>query len=251
MIYRYRPRLNEKINGYFICDTGRLSYKKENENRLYDNLLQGENKELFECIKEAENILNIHKKKCFFISPNLSIEEMFLLKNTADRFSCDLIVCTDEYEDKGFGDDFLRQNDLALNINAAKILGLHVSSYAKELVGDYDLNIFVDLKNINSWIELSLGAKKPCCTLCAFFYENLSNCLFSLAIASHTEKVGTFLTSGKMLQKSKGRVRKNQQARSLSFVLSRLARLPFSDEEELWRDGHLSLFEGFERAYDE
>ncbi|MDN5106002.1 2Fe-2S iron-sulfur cluster-binding protein, partial [Aliarcobacter butzleri] len=34
VIYRFRPRVNKAINGWFMCDEGRLSYTKENENRF-------------------------------------------------------------------------------------------------------------------------------------------------------------------------------------------------------------------------
>ncbi len=250
-IYRYRPRLNEKVNGYFICDTGRLSYKKENEDLLVANYIQNEEKDYEELLKFITCKLENDEKKLLVISPDLSLEEMYLLDLLAKKFTCKLVVSTDEYEDKDFGDDFLKQSELGLNVNGARALGLHVSSQVKEMIKEYDFTLFVGLKNLDTWMDLSHKDKKSCGIVNAFTCKSIEGAEFALAMASHTQKSGTFLTCGNILQKSYGRVKKNQQAKSLSHSLIRLAKLPYESEDEMWQDGSLREFETYQKAYDE
>ncbi|MDD2641262.1 MAG: 2Fe-2S iron-sulfur cluster-binding protein, partial [Arcobacteraceae bacterium] len=47
-IFRFRPKVNKAVNGHFICDEGRLSYKKENENRFLT----------MQCNQETETLNN-------------------------------------------------------------------------------------------------------------------------------------------------------------------------------------------------
>ncbi|MGA7277457.1 MAG: 2Fe-2S iron-sulfur cluster-binding protein, partial [Desulfocapsaceae bacterium] len=58
VIYRFRPRYNGQVNGYFMCDAGRLSYKNENEGRLTEARLRNKARALDDvltaCTKEIE-----------------------------------------------------------------------------------------------------------------------------------------------------------------------------------------------------
>ena len=40
VVYRFRPRRNDEVNGFFMCDEGRLSYKALQENRQEQILLR-------------------------------------------------------------------------------------------------------------------------------------------------------------------------------------------------------------------
>ncbi|PID47197.1 MAG: NADH-quinone oxidoreductase subunit G [Proteobacteria bacterium] len=249
LIYRYRPRLNEDVNGHFICDVGRLSYKKENENRLYESKIQGKDEDFETALKKAQSIMGEDKKKLLIVSPNLSIEEMYLLKLVSEKFNCDVVICMDEYKDENFGDDFLKQNNLGLNANGALVLGLDTNSNVKELLKNYDLHIYVGLKNLDAWIDLSCKREKTCCAFSAFGAQSMDKCAFLIAIASHTEKKGTYLTSDNLLQKSNSKVRKNKQAKSLFHILSRLGKFPFENGDDIWDNGYLDLFSSFKKAY--
>jgi len=68
LIYRFRPRLNEQINGYFICDEGRLSYHKENENRLEGSRKKGREVSFEDGVDTAIKIMNRAAKTVFIIS---------------------------------------------------------------------------------------------------------------------------------------------------------------------------------------
>ncbi len=127
IIYRFRPRFNEQVNGYFICDEGRLSYADENENRLtearlsktpmsYDDAITG-------CLREIEKAEQI----AILISPNCSLEQMLAIKTFADKKGATLSGYSDGYIKAGDGDDFLIQDDKAANRAGLNLLDIDVS----------------------------------------------------------------------------------------------------------------------------
>lgn len=253
LIYRYRPRYNRHINGYFICDTGRLSYKKQNENRNFDNIVRGDKKDFHDAILDTKTILrDITQKKVFIVTPDLSIEEMYVLSLVASHFNGEIIVTTLDFLDESFGDNFLKKSDLALNRNGASTLGLSLSDKSpKELLEGYDLAVFVGLMDLDKWIEQSCSSGIECGVISPFAHQQKQHLLFTLASASHTEKIGTFLTYDNILQTSYGKVVKNAQASSLVHICSVLADLPFDKIEYIWKSGRLDMFKKFKKDDDE
>jgi NADH-quinone oxidoreductase subunit G len=55
--YRYRPRDNEQVNKYWMCDVGMLSYPEAHEGRLESALVGGEDSELKDAIAQAKKQL--------------------------------------------------------------------------------------------------------------------------------------------------------------------------------------------------
>jgi len=109
-IYRFKPRKNDDINTYFICDIGRLSYKNLQENRQIKPLLDkeeisddGAKKLLKEFIKNNEN-----KKIVILIDANLYNEDIDDIKNFAKKLNAEVISPMDSYLDKNFSDDWLK-----------------------------------------------------------------------------------------------------------------------------------------------
>ncbi len=58
--YRYRPRDNDAINGYWMCDAGMLSYPEAHENRLARARVRGKDADLLQAIDEAKKLLAKH-----------------------------------------------------------------------------------------------------------------------------------------------------------------------------------------------
>ncbi len=56
--YRYRPRDNEAVNGYWMCDKGMLSYPEAHEGRLENALVGGEDAALKEALEQAAEKLS-------------------------------------------------------------------------------------------------------------------------------------------------------------------------------------------------
>ena len=82
-IFRFRPRKNMAINGFFMCDEGRVSYHKENENRFELPLASNEETTLSDSLAEVFKHISTTKETLFVISPSLSIEEMKNVNNLA------------------------------------------------------------------------------------------------------------------------------------------------------------------------
>ncbi len=253
MIYRYRPRFSKNVNGYFICDEGRLSYKKENSNRNFENLVSNKNNSFDDAVKKVKTILkDIYKKKIFVIGANLSIEEMYILNLTASHFNAKIIVSTHELYDDSFGDDFLKENDLALNRNGAKVLDLEMSDKSpRDILAGFDMVAYVGVKDTDRWMKAAFEMGLECGVISPFYHEEYSKLSFLLSCASHTEKEGSFLNCDNILQKSRGRIYKNNQARSIIEICSILGDLPCRNYDEIWQSGRMEAFEHFERGSDE
>jgi NADH-quinone oxidoreductase subunit G len=68
-IYRFRPLENHEVNGYFMCDEGRLSYKNENENRLLQPLINNKEASLEKSKEAFTHLLKEEKNVLFLVSP--------------------------------------------------------------------------------------------------------------------------------------------------------------------------------------
>lgn len=241
MIYRFRPRLNGEVNGHFICDYGRLSYKKFNENRLFTHRFGSENMSLNECIYEIKSIFEGELNMLFLISSNLSIEEMLGVKMLANRYGADLLALA--HTDESFGDDFLRRNDRSLNRRGAEILGIKIAnSSQKELLKSYGFTLFVGLKDMPSWVKAANEKEKKYALIDSFTCDDDKG-IFSLAMAAHSEREGSFLTYNDIFQLSKSKVVKNQQAPKLNEICASILQMEY---EQLMQDIKSEISSRFE-----
>ncbi|WP_084417526.1 2Fe-2S iron-sulfur cluster-binding protein [Chrysiogenes arsenatis] len=124
-VYRFRPRENAQVNGHFMCDAGRLSYRKENENRL----TTAKASERFEAVdiatSQAVALLSAAKGKAVFIvSPSWTTEQMAVAKSLATHYDGYLSGYADGYIVKGDGDDLLLKEDKAANRASLELLGI-------------------------------------------------------------------------------------------------------------------------------
>jgi NADH-quinone oxidoreductase subunit G len=126
-IYRFRPRSNPQINGEFICDAGRLSYKEEQEN-LLEAPLRGD-----ETIGEADardalaSLLETDDPIVILCDANLYTEELEHLIRYADTLGAALHAPLEAYIDKAFGDEWLRSPMRAANAEGVRQLGIDTS----------------------------------------------------------------------------------------------------------------------------
>ena len=54
--YRYRPRDNEKVNKYWMCDEGMLSYKEAHDGRVVEPLVAGKAVTLAQALDAARSL---------------------------------------------------------------------------------------------------------------------------------------------------------------------------------------------------
>lgn len=115
IIYRFRPRLNPRVNGYFMCDAGRLSYHKENEGRLTVARIGKEVRPLDEVLTACTREIDRAQKLAIVLSPNCSLEQMAAVKSLAAKLGAPLSGYSPGYIKEGDGDELLIQDDKAAN----------------------------------------------------------------------------------------------------------------------------------------
>jgi len=85
-IYRLKPRYNPEVNGNWMCDRGRMTYKAvHGEKRLTDPLAGGGKVDWSRAGGEMARMLASGKLGLIIASPHLGLEELFLLKKLAAR----------------------------------------------------------------------------------------------------------------------------------------------------------------------
>ena len=122
-IHRFRPRRNDEVNGHFICDEGRLSYKTLQENRQLKNLYNGSEVNEEEAVAEFQSIVEKHKGSITILADaNLYTEELEAIQLYSQKLGATLISPLESYIDKLFEDDWLKSSNRAANANGVKKL---------------------------------------------------------------------------------------------------------------------------------
>ena len=123
-IYRFRPRLNPQVNGYFICDEGRLSYRRENEGRLSVARIGGQPATVADALAACRDELQRAQKVVVLLSPSCSLEQMLAARTWAARHGAILSGYSDGYLKPGDGDGYLIQDDKSANRAGLLLLGI-------------------------------------------------------------------------------------------------------------------------------
>ncbi len=127
-IYRFRPRLNEQVNGYFICDEGRMTYHAENEGRLLVARVGGRECSIDEAVTAAGKALSA--KTVLLVSPNCSVEQMIAIKALGGVIGATVSGYSDGYVKAGDGDGWLIQDDKSANRAGLALLGIDTGKEA-------------------------------------------------------------------------------------------------------------------------
>lgn len=127
-VYRFRPRVNDAVNGWFICDEGRLSYKQLNQTQRPE--LNEEKVEQTKALDALKTTLENGKDGVMTASANLSVEQLASIKYLAQRFSFQLFSLLTI--DEEFGDDWLRHNVRSANASALNHLDISSDQAAFE-----------------------------------------------------------------------------------------------------------------------
>ena len=124
-IYRFRPRENQQVNGFFICDEGRLSYKKLQDNRQLDMILNGKSCEEAEALEAYRNLLEAGSGKIVILADaNLYTEELEMIQVYAQKLGATLSSPMVSDLDDAFADEWLKSSQRASNAKAIEKLGI-------------------------------------------------------------------------------------------------------------------------------
>ncbi len=129
VIYRFRPRRNDDVNGFFICDEGRLSYKELQENRQTSIRLN--NKEITEdeAIQKAKELIQKYQDTIsIVIDANLYSEEIEAILAFAKEINASVCSPLDVYIDESFKDDMLKSANRAANYKTIETLNIDTNN---------------------------------------------------------------------------------------------------------------------------
>jgi len=120
-IYRLRPRKNLSVNGHFMCDYGRLSYKALNENRFFNTEIGNHS-----TLTRIKNLINEHKGSIYgLVSASMSLENLICIQFLAKKYNISLHASELSTQDESFKDDMLKSHDKSANRTALKLLGIN------------------------------------------------------------------------------------------------------------------------------
>ncbi len=229
IIYRFKPRRNDKVNGFFICDHGRYSYKKENDDRLFYPLLNGKELELQDGIDRLKEI--IKKDALVVVGASLSLEEIAYIKVWAKKEGMRAVALLDDYIDENFEDELLKTRERASNINALKLLD--IENISRDILKGYN-NIILFVHDITKNLNREEIKEK---SIINFTTHTVGSELFELnfPIAATYEKRGSYINCDWILQRSEKIVQKELQPPTVIEVLSILQE-EYMDEDKVWRE---------------
>jgi len=134
VIYRFRPRRNDEVNGFFMCDEGRLSYKALQEDRQEEIVLDSKVIMEKEAIKALHALIEKYKTNItIVIDANLYTEEIEEILNFSKELGADLFSPLEVYRDNDFKDDMLKSANRAAN--SATIENLNINSNIPDKCG--------------------------------------------------------------------------------------------------------------------
>lgn len=237
IIYRFRARYNELVNGYFICDEGRLSYHRENEGRLITPLVEGKEVDFNAALERIQSELSQAKRPLMLISPNATLEQMWAVKRIATLYGGTSSGYSDSYIKQGDGDDYLIQDDKSANRRGLELLGIDTDkeSFRKALDEcDVLISFRNDLFRFGNGAEFreTVSAKK---VLVVSSHQNdlVARSLVALPIASFSEYGGSIVNVDNVLQQFKPAVKKNSPPHDI-VEITRLLGGAVRDDAQAW-----------------
>jgi NADH-quinone oxidoreductase subunit G len=131
-IYRFRPRINKKINGHFMCDEGRLSFHELQANRQKQCSYKNDTINADQFLEKLQEKINQAKTTLILINPNLYQEDIAAIVAFAQNTNATVISPTQYYYDETFGDDWLKSPWRCSNKGAIEDLNI-----SQEMTNDF------------------------------------------------------------------------------------------------------------------
>lgn len=214
VIYRFRPRRNDAINGFFICDEGRLSYKELQENRQEVALLNGVQISEEKALEQLKELISLHSNAItIIVDANLYTEEIEAILEFTQEINAMIYSPSGVYMDEDFGDDMLKSSNRGANSQTIKNLGIHTSEPAKSglIINFNHPQEFASDDTINFFTHISSNKK-----------NRQNSTLLTLPIAAYSENSGTLLNEDNISQFCQKAVERNKPFPTILQYLERL-----------------------------
>jgi len=237
-VKRLKPRYNEHVNKWWMCDEGRYGYKFHDINRLSEPVKRTKESVTPVTWDEslAEAALKIQGsagKTGVFVSPQLSNEELYLVKKLfQDSLKAKVILVSPNAE--GYQDDILIRADKNPNSKGAQAMGFNYEKDAAEkFIDECDAGkaegivIFgQDLLSRLNPAKVQSALSKLKWSLFIGTNQNLTSETVSLVLpsATHVEKDGTFTNFEGIIQKFDKVLEPAALARPEWLIMADLAR---------------------------
>ncbi|HUQ46840.1 MAG TPA: molybdopterin-dependent oxidoreductase, partial [Gemmatimonadaceae bacterium] len=211
-VARLKPRPNEDVNKFFMCDYGRLNYRWMNRQDRAELPMVRNGSALAPtewemAITAAAQILR-DAKPFVLASPMLSNETLFLLTRLLARKGGQGVfrVATGEEAPLPGVEDLALRRDRAANVHGAEILGYTRSDKPLEAIGAHDILVIAD--DDLRGLDVNVASKaKAVIVIGTSIPDGLQNIAVVLPIANFTEEEGTFTNL-------RGRVQRFMQAKA-------------------------------------
>jgi len=208
-LVRMRPRPNEDVNAFFMCDWGRLNYRWMNEkNRVEHPMVRGKNglaRSSWEAaISAAARAVN-GKKVFVAASPMLSNESLFLLTQLMQGGSGAFRVTEGEEAPLPGVDDLALRRERAANVYGAEKLGFNKTKDLLAGLGQGDVLVVAgeDLAGLDASAVARAG---EVIVISSVLPEAAGKASVVLPIANYSEEEGT-------VTNLRGRVQRFTQAK--------------------------------------
>lgn len=180
-IFRFRPRINKKINGHFMCDFGRLSYKKLSQNRQLENFLNSSQISMLSAVEVAKTKIKSAKNITILIDANLFMEDIEAILDFAKTINASVACPSECYIDKDFADDWLRSEYKCSNIST--ISKFEIPNF---VTNENDLDLLINFNHPD------FSKYKPKQSISFQTHKNFESALI-LAIPVYCEYSGTLV----------------------------------------------------------
>ncbi len=134
--YRYRPRDNEAVNKYWMCDEGMLSYRAAHEGRVIEARIGRKKTSVADAVKDAQQRLGSMQKDAIAVvlSAQHSLEDNYAMRELARMLGSNAVFLAGA--GTGYADDILIDADKNPNTAGAKELAGSTSRTYAQLLDD-------------------------------------------------------------------------------------------------------------------
>ena len=217
-IFRFRPKFNDDVNGYFMCDYGRMQYKNEGENRFTTALLNKEETSVDKAIAALYKEVVKNDNALFVVSPNLCLEELQNLQAFAQLTKSNISGYSPQYMDESFGDDYLRKSDKSANRASFKEVSISED--------ENDFNKYLEAASLvvvfdNNYFDNHLEKLENKKVISCFSNDatTIEKSDIAIPLASFYEKSGTYINCDGIRQKMVSGMNKDVPAENVTTLL--------------------------------
>lgn len=207
--YRYRPRRNDEVNQWWICDEGRLSYKQLHEQRLDTALVKGLPSDLDTAVGTAAELIQQtvqeHGREAVLAiaSATASLEDNFMLRHMLLQATGSEAIQGPNFDRWGEADDLLRLADKTPNTAGLKLLDIGTDPEAlRQALKQPALRLVVSLDNAAGELQGLLREARLRTILLTPHHSPLAaEADVALPITMHAEHYASYVNAEQRLQK--------------------------------------------------